>query len=771
MNWRGAVLLAFVVLAGCSSLTVRVDVADPSVLQKWNLDRLLAEGMPRALSELPGALQGRVDALRFAKLQQFLSSRSSEYANLGQDARQDAIKRLTDSFNQSTGAFYTYHASVLESLDTAIRAREKDFRDCESSKDSAAVAPESAAIKPPATTKGGQKSDSTRGNDNNTNKSRREQRRDRAEAELIAANAKEAKRVRCAELRLALFPLLQQREALLAEADRGPDFVVNDPQGPLTSLVGQDGLFREREAYTVANAPEDVWKRNFDRSYSWSLFGDTNVAIKMESRGSFSIKGVSFDPSEITRVASKVVTQSLLAWTQIAGVPTGATARQPGSVPVLLAQNEQEQLRFDSDRDDQSRALLTVADAVAASSKQLASDTDRKGAIDGLLAVWEANKDRVVHAQRQAVPARLTLTPAQAVVAPGESVTLYPAVTEVSAHDRDIALSSPDKTAFVDLPRFTTIRQNDHDGQAKVTASATAPWKDYDVTAALDQETTTVKVLVAPAFDLKKVPDKVLVGVTVPVAIPVAVDQPDGSATPTVVRTGELDVPRQSFAQKALSFDLKGTKDGAGTVAVKTGNASTDAKTVAVVTPSFTAPADTSIPLGQATQFKITVDRKGGVGDLTSKLQASDKEIAIVDGAWLTWGTDETSKTVTLNGVAPGIHDLTVKSSSGPDVVFKVEVKPLVITAEPPSISGDAGSDQPLLLSIPDLAPTTNIIVSSDDAQVATVGDDSKALQLKPKQKTSATIKLVKAGSSTNIVVKAADATSGELKIPVHVNQ
>src|ERR1051326_196113 len=60
----------------------------------------------------------------------------------------------------------------------------------------------------------------------------------------------------------------------------------------VNSLIGNAGLQGSPEAYAVISAPKDKWHERFDLSKALGRLGDLNVAIKMERRGNFTIKGV-----------------------------------------------------------------------------------------------------------------------------------------------------------------------------------------------------------------------------------------------------------------------------------------------------------------------------------------------------------------------------------------------------------------------------------------------------------------------------------------------
>lgn len=85
-------------------------------------------------------------------------------------------------------------------------------------------------------------------------------------------------------------------------------------------------LDRAKEAFVVAHAPDDYWSEKYQKAYGKGYLGNVNVAVRYTpadlaaegSLGSFNIKGLTFDPSQVAQMASKAVTQGLLMYTQMA---------------------------------------------------------------------------------------------------------------------------------------------------------------------------------------------------------------------------------------------------------------------------------------------------------------------------------------------------------------------------------------------------------------------------------------------------------------------
>jgi hypothetical protein len=140
------------------------------------------------------------------------------------------------------------------------------------------------------------------------------------------------------------------------------------------TIIGDANITRNRLAFVVSNAEREdktAWAPVFDRSYGVGRLGRMDMAIKMETRGVFTIKGLSFDPSQVARVASKAAAQALTIAAQISGVPlsagtfTGdgaALATSSGKLTTL----QDETTKAEAKLDDKKSALLELASQVIA---------------------------------------------------------------------------------------------------------------------------------------------------------------------------------------------------------------------------------------------------------------------------------------------------------------------------------------------------------------------------------------------------------------------
>jgi len=186
----------------------------------------------------------------------------------------------------------------------------------------------------------------------------------------------------------------------------------------LTSYQGiHETLDNDSEAYWVTTAPDRFWAQRYDYATGSGQFGDVNIAIRYDPNsdsdsqlGHVSVKGLTFDPSQVARVASKTVVQSLLLAAQLQGVPMGIIApassknsndaSAAGSVATSneLDQKQQATLLFEAERQDAQKALLAVAMSAIGQHDNLANADDdeiRASAAKLVKAAFDANAARI----------------------------------------------------------------------------------------------------------------------------------------------------------------------------------------------------------------------------------------------------------------------------------------------------------------------------------------------------------------------------------------
>ena len=167
-------------------------------------------------------------------------------------------------------------------------------------------------------------------------------------------------------------------------------------------LIGNSNITHDAIAYVVSSAPKDAWSDIFDRSYGSGRLGRMDLAIKMETRGVFTIKGVSFDPSAVARAASKALSQGVILAAQMAGVPlksgtfSGDGAALATASGTLTTADDQTAIA-EAKVADKKNALLELAQQILAQRESLENgDADRiKAAMAAIEAKLAATKTRL----------------------------------------------------------------------------------------------------------------------------------------------------------------------------------------------------------------------------------------------------------------------------------------------------------------------------------------------------------------------------------------
>jgi hypothetical protein len=172
-------------------------------------------------------------------------------------------------------------------------------------------------------------------------------------------------------------------------------------EADLKSITGGFTLAESAHAYAIASAPEERWAPQYNRTFGRGTFGNLNFAVKMVDLADFTIKGVTFDPSKVAQIASKVTTQSLLLAAQIAGAPvtglslgstdTGsALATQSAALTPVLEANE----RFAAQEELRQDAITAILTRIAEEANNLSgNEQQRNEARSAILATYNAYKD------------------------------------------------------------------------------------------------------------------------------------------------------------------------------------------------------------------------------------------------------------------------------------------------------------------------------------------------------------------------------------------
>ncbi|WP_203292672.1 hypothetical protein [Maricaulis parjimensis] len=175
---------------------------------------------------------------------------------------------------------------------------------------------------------------------------------------------------------------------------------LEDLRSTVRSIIGDGSLVGSGYAYAVRSVPAEHWQDNFNQAYGGGFMGNTDIVIRLNSQGDFSVKGLTFDPSTVASVASRVSTQAVLLGAQIAGVPaqsSGSGSHHLAQANSALADAEETRLTREAMSAGRRRALLEMGmailseeDAISASGAGADESRDRADAsIRAQFDAWE----------------------------------------------------------------------------------------------------------------------------------------------------------------------------------------------------------------------------------------------------------------------------------------------------------------------------------------------------------------------------------------------
>jgi hypothetical protein len=363
---RIAVILAGLSLAGCSTMSVRVDIVDPAVVEKHVSDLMLRDALPIVRAQNAGAVDGLIDDARDKHLE-FYVDLQNEYLKKGASLSGDEKKQnesmakdLPKLFNQTIALKYEAASAALKDVNVQVQRQAETPASGE--RDAQIV-------------------------------SRLRQR------DAILANL-EAMVERDTNGQVSDFV---RRFGPSSDLEQAREKVIASERATTRSLIGDMSLTESSEAYKVVSAADTMWHPKYDESFGRAHFGDMNLAIKMEHPGVFTIKGVTFDPSEAVRLAAKATTQALVFSAQLAGAPlktkqfasTETTTSAAGSSGELETLQEQ-QAQSEAKDADRTAALFALASEILSEQNALkGTPTDRSAAIKAIKDTFDAQKPRL----------------------------------------------------------------------------------------------------------------------------------------------------------------------------------------------------------------------------------------------------------------------------------------------------------------------------------------------------------------------------------------
>jgi hypothetical protein len=175
---------------------------------------------------------------------------------------------------------------------------------------------------------------------------------------------------------------------------------VRDAKLAFDTITGGRSLSASEYAFAVASARDQAWKPSFNEATGVGAFGNSEIVIKVDKAGEFTVKGMQFDPGTIAAVASKVTTQSLLMAAKLAGAPVAAPAvseasKSPGPVDAGEADVARQSalLTRSAGLSAREQAIRGLAETILAAEDDLDSDARRDSADKAIKDHFEAYSD------------------------------------------------------------------------------------------------------------------------------------------------------------------------------------------------------------------------------------------------------------------------------------------------------------------------------------------------------------------------------------------
>lgn len=166
-------------------------------------------------------------------------------------------------------------------------------------------------------------------------------------------------------------------------------------------LIGGAGVLDDPRAAAIVYAPEDYWTgQSYNKTLCSGWLGNSDCAVRMESLGDFTLKGVRLDATKITQATFSVAREAIQIVAAVYGIPVpkseptkvapgdkGSESQAPGEItsPVKRQRDAETailQLRL---------ARIAMFEMIVAQSQAIEDDKTREQAIQSIKNVLNAN--------------------------------------------------------------------------------------------------------------------------------------------------------------------------------------------------------------------------------------------------------------------------------------------------------------------------------------------------------------------------------------------
>jgi hypothetical protein len=182
--------------------------------------------------------------------------------------------------------------------------------------------------------------------------------------------------------------------------------------------ISDDNIMNDVLTSTVVHAPNRFWKKygvesdftkvDYKRKYKKAPYsktlvrtfmGNSDIAITMENKGHFTVKGVRVDAAKVVEATFKGLTQSIHFLAMTSGIPVG-TATSAEDTPKAVVPGVSAVDKAKTDLDIQNRlfneSALNLVDAILLQQRNLVSTNavQKKAAVNVVKSQFTAHKDQ-----------------------------------------------------------------------------------------------------------------------------------------------------------------------------------------------------------------------------------------------------------------------------------------------------------------------------------------------------------------------------------------
>jgi hypothetical protein len=154
-------------------------------------------------------------------------------------------------------------------------------------------------------------------------------------------------------------------------------------------------LVHDPIAALVVNADKKCWEGVYNETWGSGSWGNTDIAIKMESAVEYTLKGLRLDSAKVTQAVFKTLGQAIQLTAAAYGVPVSgksATPQEGVAIDDDVVQADQKKLDADSSRRVSRRSALALMEVIVSQDEALKDAGKWKEAVTHIKKSFETYK-------------------------------------------------------------------------------------------------------------------------------------------------------------------------------------------------------------------------------------------------------------------------------------------------------------------------------------------------------------------------------------------